>query len=250
METKRGRKYMKIGRVVLLISLFLNLVLVSGGSFVIYKKGGLNYIAKKVPHAINNEDFSPYYRQKVSTFESVSLEKVDIAFIGDSITDFGEWSELFPNFVVINRGIMSDNTIGVLNRLNEIIEKKPKKIFIMIGINDLNRIDSEKTYSNYSNIIKKIKSSLPNSSVYIQSVLPVNNKIYDSAVDNHIDNKAVKVLNIELEKIAKIEQVKFIDLYSALSNNDQLEEKYTIDGIHLTGAGFAVWKEKINEFVK
>lgn len=234
-------------KVILIISLALNLALVGGVSIVVYKKGGVNFIKQQVSSMTSVEEYSPYYRQKVSIYESAGAKNVDAVMIGDSITDHGEWSELFTTSFVINRGISDDDTNGVLNRLDEIVEKQPKKVFIMIGINDfLHGMNKEETIENYKRILDKLNTSLPSSKVYIQSILPVNNDIYG----NSIDNDSVNSLNGELEVLAKESNVSFIDLYSALSTNNQLEEKYTIDGIHLTGQGYAVWKNEIGEFIK
>ena len=46
----------------------------------------------------------------------------------------------------------------------------------MIGINDLNEQKSVKTKANYAEILERIHKESPDTKVYIQSVLPVNNK--------------------------------------------------------------------------
>ncbi|WP_317110333.1 hypothetical protein [Chroococcidiopsis sp. SAG 2025] len=56
--------------------------------------------------------------------------------MGDSLTDECEWSELLENPHIKNRGISGDTTMGVLNRLEDIVSSQPAKIFIMIGINN------------------------------------------------------------------------------------------------------------------
>jgi len=79
----------------------------------------------------------PYYVARISIFDQIPLSSDDIVFVGDSITDQGEWEQLFHSLNVKNRGIGADTTQGVLHRLQEITNAKPKKIFLMIGINDL-----------------------------------------------------------------------------------------------------------------
>ena len=53
-----------------------------------------------------------YYQNKISFFK-VNGSRADIVMIGDSITDYAEWSELFPNKKIANRGIGGDTTKGV-----------------------------------------------------------------------------------------------------------------------------------------
>lgn len=193
----------------------------------------------------SEEKHEPYYRQKVSIYKSNEATP-EILFVGDSTTDHGEWNELFPDKAVGNRGISNDNTIGVLDRLDEIVSNKSEKIFIMIGINDiLYGHDEKDIIKNYKEIITKLKQQLPATEIYIQSILPVNNDLYGSA----INNKDVKTINKKLEKLDDNKQVIYLDIYDSLSKNDQLDKKYTIDGIHLTGEGYTVWKNEITSFI-
>ena len=76
--------------------------------------------------------FSTYYHQRLSHFETLPKTKNDIVFLGNSISDGAEWSELFADNHIKNRGISGDFTIGVLNRLDEISIRKPKKVFLLI----------------------------------------------------------------------------------------------------------------------
>jgi len=76
-----------------------------------------------------NKTYSPHYYNKLAIFQSESDTEEEIIFLGDSITEEGKWSELFPKENVINRGISSDVTDDVLNRLDEITSSNPKKYF-------------------------------------------------------------------------------------------------------------------------
>ena len=53
------------------------------------------------------------------------------------IRDRGWWSLLLKRGDVENRGIGGDNTFGMIDRLPDILKSKPRKIFLMAGINDL-----------------------------------------------------------------------------------------------------------------
>jgi len=61
----------------------------------------------------------------------------EIVMLGDSLTEWGNWHELVPEHRVINRGIAGDTSSGVLDRLQEVIERRPKVVFVMIGTNDI-----------------------------------------------------------------------------------------------------------------
>ena len=79
------------------------------------------------------------YDVQVALFESYKNSASDIIFLGNSITAHAEWAELLENPHVKNRGISGDITFGVLQRLKEVTEGKPAKVFLLIGINDISR---------------------------------------------------------------------------------------------------------------
>ena len=80
-----------------------------------------------------------YYQKRVVVFNNEPVVKHRIIFIGNSLTQFGDWNKLLDDSTVVNRGIAGDNTYGVLARLNDIIIRKPAKLFIEIGINDISQ---------------------------------------------------------------------------------------------------------------
>ena len=103
--------------------------------------------------------FSIYYHQRATLFTLLPKTKDDIIFIGNSITDGGEWSEMFNDLRIKNRGISSDISAAVLNRIAEVAKRKPAKVFLMLGVNDLARgisTDSVMIYTiNFRAISKK-----------------------------------------------------------------------------------------------
>lgn len=187
-----------------------------------------------------------YYDQKLSMFETMKASRPAAVWLGDSITDGCEWNELFPGTPCLNRGISADNSFGVLNRLYEIIRRRPQKIFVMIGINDIARgIPDSIILRNYQRIIDSIKDQSPESKLYFQSLLPTNNAFTD--FKNH-QNKTdhILYLNKELEKICRRNNISFIDLYPHFTDEDgRLDIRYTNDGLHLTGKGYQKWKQVI-----
>lgn len=110
-------------------------------------------------------------------FQTFSTNTADIAFVGDSLTERCEWGEYFPNQKVVNRGIGSDTTDGVLHRLDTVVNVNPRKIYLMVGINDLSQdVKQEQIVENYNGILTQLKQSLPNTEIIVESVLPTDEK--------------------------------------------------------------------------
>lgn len=195
---------------------------------------------------------SEYNIQKSSLFEFLPITSKDIVFLGNSITDGCEWAELFGDPNIKNRGISGDRTYFMLNRLDPIIKGTPKKLFLMIGINDLAANETpENTAGNIKKIVERFRNESPKTKIYVQSVLPVNPEFAKNAKRHGSKVKEVKILNEMIKAICAEQGATYLDVNSALSDqNGMLDAKYTNDGLHLLGAGYAAWKEYIQQYVK
>lgn len=186
---------------------------------------------------------SSYYLQKVTQFKLMPKSIGSIIFLGDSITDIGEWSELFGYKTIKNRGISTDNTFGVLARLDETITLKPAKVFLMIGINDLAKKTPDAIIlKNIQRIANQLKQYSPNTKLIIQSILPTNNNFTEFMGYQNKDDHIIW-LNNELSLFCTNSQLVFVDLYSLFKDeNGKLNKRYTYDGLHLNGEGYQLWK--------
>ena len=195
---------------------------------------------------------SEYWRQRVSLFDILPIERNDIVFLGNSITDGGEFAELFGMPNVKNRGIQSDVISGVAKRLRQVTAGKPKKIFLLIGINDISHnLTPERIASDYRDLVRRIRRETPATKLYIQSIFPINN---DFGRYRNLKGKeqTLKELNSRLSRIASEEGAEFVDLTPALADpkTGKLTREYTNDGLHLTGKGYRVWTDAIRDLVK
>lgn len=198
-----------------------------------------------------NRRFSTYYEQRKSLFEVLPDTKGEIIFLGNSITDGGEWAELFGNKKVKNRGISGDKTDGVLFRLDEVTKSKPKMVFLLIGINDLaHGTSKDSVFQNICTIAQKIRKVSPKTKVFIQSILPIN-PVY-GLFQTHT-NKTPEVLwiNGQLKRWCEKEQFEFVDLFSQFKCTDSnlLNPELTNDGLHLKGEGYILWAKIIKQYL-
>ncbi|MDT8902270.1 SGNH/GDSL hydrolase family protein [Anaeroselena agilis] len=221
----------------------------------------LGVVAKQGATAINawadslvrQPDDPPYmsihYRIRELYFTVDPSPARPVVFLGDSITYGGDWGKLFPDSPVENRGIGGDSTRGLLRRLDQVIDLKPSQIFLMIGTNDLcyNRKIPD-IIANYRTILGRFRRELPNTRIYVQSVLPFNDKLFPArALRNNVN---IAALNVEIRKLAAEQKMPYIDLTPAFTGPDgRLPAKYTDDGLHLSEAGYYVWRDQIKHLV-
>ena len=183
----------------------------------------------------------PYYKHKKSQFEMLAQnDKYKVVMLGDSITDEGEWAELLDSSLIQNRGISGDTTDGVLERLDS-INKSIKKVFIMIGVNDIMRgKEVDEVYSNYLKIIKFFQDR--NIKVYIQSTLFIGERRAENF------NIQVEDLDKRLEKYASENNITFINLNPIFAPNKILKKEFTFDDLHLNGTAYKLWAQEIRKF--
>ena len=186
------------------------------------------------------------YTERVSLFKLVDTQNVDAVFIGDSITERSLWNEIFPGKLIVNRGIERDTSMGLLKRLEGIVDLKPKQIFLMIGVNDLiYGVKTADTIENYEKMILQLHEQAPAAELFIQSVLPVEEGARD------LENKTINALNERIKALAYANQVVYIDINSKLKNDrGELESTYTEDGLHLTGSGYMIWADEIRSYIE
>lgn len=190
--------------------------------------------------------FGTYYDQRATLFEVLPTTEDDIIFLGNSIVDGCEWSELFADSRVKNRGISGDVCEGVLNRLATITKGHPAKVFLMIGTNDMSRGTAPDTIAErVRRIVRRIKAESPATAVLLQSVLPVND-CYGLFAGHTSRWAMVAEINALLEVVAREEGITYIDLYRVFATDEgKMNPAYSNDGLHLTGAGYLLWRDTL-----
>lgn len=196
--------------------------------------------------------YSTFYYQRATLFEELPITSKDIVFLGNSITNGAEWSELFQNKNVKNRGISGDICMGVFDRLDAILKGKPAKIFLLIGINDVNRgTPADTIVSRIGMIARKIKADSPKTKLYLQSVLPVTD--HYKMFQGHTSRwQVIPEINKGLIRLAAAEGATYIDLYSHFvdEKTGKMNINYTNDGLHLLGKGYMKWVEIVKPYIK
>ena len=232
-------------RKIVAISILLNVLFIGLFISMIYKRGGIDYIKKRMvgkseEHGYDND----FYKMRKSIFQIMPIDSNSIYFVGTSITGNCDWSELFSNSHFKNRGIGGDLISGVANRIDEVLNSKPKKIFLEIGINDL---EQQRTVPeiivDISKLINHIKKVSPATQLYVESLLRTYKSYYRA-------NSDITKINNSLIEIAKSNEVVYIDINSCLKNsNGELDNQYSFDGFHLNGKGYLIIKKELDKYI-
>ena len=189
-----------------------------------------------------------HFVTRVSQFEKDPVEAGKVIFLGDSITECGEWNELPGNGDVVNRGVSGDITFGVIKRFDDIVVPKPAKLFILIGINDIGKdIPDEVIADNCRKIVKHLQTSTPLTQIYLQSILPVNP---DFTVFPQYYDKEYHIIhtNYLLQAAAKELNCYFINLFPVFMDKQQhLRKELSTDELLLNEEGYGIWIKYLSD---
>ena len=216
-------------------------------------------------HILNHsKDQNEVYYKRCSEFDKNQIGFNKTVMLGDSITEGGQdWNKYFNTENIVNRGISGDTTLGILARLNEIYFYKPINVFLLIGINDIFNTDSPNrkniTPKSVANNILKIADSVhkhsPSTNFYIQTTLPINDKIFYKLAGYfpkhkvHLKNQ-INQINLLLKKAINEKIYTLIDLHDTfLDNNKLLSKNFTYDGVHLNKTGYNHWSQIIHNYI-
>ena len=193
----------------------------------------LGYLPKERKEREFAQAMKDYYDAKVATFEQENASKVgvDVAFIGDSLTDGYDVARYYTEFSVANRGIGGDTTFGVEERLDgSVIQLKPRVLVMMIGSNNIYNM-----FDNYESLLIRLKNELPDTKVVLMSIPPTSGRISDR-------NVQIALNNVKIKALAEKYGYTYVDIFTLLLDheNDVLRAEYTFDGAHFTDEGYEV----------
>ena len=188
---------------------------------------------------------NPSYIELTDLYTVYSGQR-NIVMLGNSLTNRVSWNELLGRDDIANRGIGSDITAGFINRVNFVLNVKPKICFIEGGVNDLARnIDDEVIIKNINTILDTL---LINN---IKPVLTTVTLVTNTYRDASNFNLKIKKLNTQIIKLAISRKIGLIDLNPQLSNGDFLRTENAIaDGIHFTSKAYVIWREEIMKILE
>ena len=193
------------------------------------------YLPDKKERAEYEQMIKAYYASKLSSYkdenERYADYEVDVAFLGDSLTDGYDVAQYYPQYTVANRGIGGETTYGLEERMSvSLYELKPKVAVILIGVNNINTM-----FDNYESMLVDIKEQLPETKIVICSLTAMGR-------DWGHKNQLATYNNVIIKKLADKHGMEFVDLYTPLFNEatGEIYDAYTTDGGHLTPLGYEV----------
>ncbi len=157
---------------------------------------------------------------------------VEVAFLGDSLTDGYDLATYYPQYVTANRGIGGDTTFDLEARLQtSVYDLKPQVAVMLIGANN-----PDTMLDNYESILKGLQKNLPDTKVVLLSMTAMGGEYWGSK------NQLAAYNNVSIKLLAEKYGYTFVDLFTPLYDVSigEVYAGYTSDGGHFTTKGYTV----------
>tara|TARA_R110002153_G_scaffold271568_4_gene439133 strand:- start:4163 stop:4888 length:726 start_codon:yes stop_codon:yes gene_type:complete len=194
------------------------------------------------------EWWMPRHEEKLLLKEQMG--KVDLVFLGDSITHYWEtkapqvWQQYYAKRNALNLGFSADRTENVLWRLQngEVANIDPKLLVLMIGTNNTGqRQDAPKdTALGIKKIIESLETKLPNTKVLLLAIFPRG-----ATVDDPL-RKINDEINLIIKDFDDGARVHYLDInHIFLDEKGNLSKSVMKDLLHPNKDQYQVWAEAI-----
>lgn len=168
-------------------------------------------------------------------------------FIGDSVSLKLQMYGGLPGATYLCYG-----NFGSTNALRGVVKANvwdsvgnKRRVYIMLGMNDLNAVGVSGAVSNMQQLCSKIQAANPNSLIYVQSMTPIT-KAKNGTNGRTLNNDNIRYYNQCLSNMAASNGWYFVDVASVMYTDEgNLKDEYCGDpgsmGLHFSAAGCGAW---------
>lgn len=183
----------------------------------------------------------------------------DAVFIGDSRTEglilntgFVSKTKSYTHKGLKVDTVFTDKIINVDGDKKTVIEALQQtnfsKVYIMLGINETGWVYSSLFIKKYGELIDTVKQINPNAKIYVQSILPVSDKV--STEHDYLHNDKINEYNSLIQQMTEEKQVHYVNVREAVETaGGSLPEEAATDGIHLNKTYCVKWMDYLKNHV-
>ena len=194
----------------------------------------------------------PFRNHRFDSFKVLETNNESIVFIGNSITDMHCWPEAFitseGNYLpIVNRGNSGTYSTEQSDNLESYINGKPKKVFMMIGTNDIStrglNFTGEQVLQYIKSMVERIQMRSPETRIYLYCILK-------SDYGYRVESTWLHANELIKEYVTKTnsDKLKYVDIYDKLACVAD-GGAWSYDKLHLTAAAYEIWCQSICEYL-
>jgi lysophospholipase L1-like esterase len=244
-------------KIFIIISFFLNFILIGGGLLLLYEKKILHkalriiFYEGRVPYITPSYAMNRYYETRKALFKVQRDFDRPVLLLGDSHTAIPDWTALLGVPQIAARGIEGDTTLGLIARLRDYNDINSRNVVIWIGTNDV--MQGEKANGvakrimeaarRKADILKK-NFTTEDTEIFVMGIPPMATWV-ERGMER---NATIREINALLAEGAKENGYQFIELESLLTDeNGFLRGDMASDGVHLSAKGYEAVIHKLKD---
>ena len=178
----------------------------------------------------------------------------DAAFLGDSLTvGYVDYDiDLSGARILAYEGASPNNFVNRTTMKNANDEEEipfdllaadpPAKLYVLVGTNAIASGTADDSFLNYyGRMLDDLKTILPDTMIFVQSILPVRPEVLESSPGMATDH--LNTINSAIRDMCTEKGCYYLDLAAAFTDSDGnlIEDYAQPDGIHLTVSGYNNW---------
>lgn len=208
----------------------------------------------------NPYEINPVYADtyKDGIFDGVLYKNVedsyfdDAVFIGDSrIEGLNEYGGLdnadfyyltgLSIYDVFKKDLKSNR--GGKKKLEKALEEKQyKKIYLMVGVNELGTGTDQMYADEVKAVVEQIHTLEPKAIIYVHGIMWVTQN--KSSTDKYINNKKINSRNFELQNVIDNKNCYYLEINSVFGDESgNLNKEYSGDDVHLYAKYYYMWTD-------
>lgn len=181
----------------------------------------------------------------------------DAVFIGDSRTrSLQLYADLENTTFLADTGLtiytvldkkLTPSTLNTKTTVTDYLsEHQFKKVYVMLGINEIGTGTAESFCRSYSEVLDKLRELQPDAIIYLQAILHISES--KDKEHTYINNAAIIERNEALKSLADNEHIFFLDSNPSICDeNGYLIDDYTFDGVHLQAKFVYLWTDYLKQ---
>ena len=200
------------------------------------------------PAPANLEQFEPEIRA-FETADRASMPPAGgIVFVGSS--SMRRWTSLasdFPALPVLNRGF-GGSTFPEANHYlaRAVLRYRPRTVVLYEGDNDIaSGRTPQQVLANYREFVRRVRDSLPQARIVFISIKPSPSRWRLADLQREA-NRLVR------DVVAKDTLLSYVDVFEPMlgANGHPQPALFVGDSLHMTPAGYAIWRTQVAPFVR
>ncbi|MBE5958831.1 MAG: hypothetical protein E7254_08250 [Lachnospiraceae bacterium] len=125
-------------------------------------------------------------------------------------------------------------------------QKSFKKIYIMIGINELGYRTKKDYKAKYKEVVTEIRKLQPDAKIFIMGMMKVTTKYQKK--HPAFKNTTIDSYNEAVKQLADYQNIFYIDMNeNIIDKKGGVKEKYTWDGVHLKAEYYSIWIDQLKK---